>query len=152
MPVVGFGTSRLEGEELEAALRAALEAGYAHVDTAEGYGNEETIGEVLADYDRDDVFLTSKVLPTNLDDESVIRACEASLERLGTEHPDLYLTHWPNPAISLRETPHAMATLHEEGLVRNVGVSNFSAYQPSAAHHVSDAPIATNQIESHPCH
>ncbi|MFB6150190.1 MAG: aldo/keto reductase [Haloarculaceae archaeon] len=150
LPMVGFGTYDIDGEDLKRGLRAALDAGYTHVDTAEGYHNEAEIGEVLAEYDRDEIFLTSKVLPKNLNYDSVIEACEASLERLGTDYLDLYLIHWPNPAISLRETLHAMARLHDRGLVRNVGVSNFSAYQLSCAHHVSDVPIAVNQIEFHP--
>jgi diketogulonate reductase-like aldo/keto reductase len=90
------------------------------------------------------------VLPKNLDYESVMASCRATLDRLGVDALDLYLVHWPNPAISLRETLSAMARLHDEGLVRNVGVSNFSAYQLSCAHHVSDVPIAVNQIEFHP--
>ena len=150
LPMVGVGTWQLQGDTVEQSVRAGLDAGYTHVDTAEGYHNEAAIGDALADYDRDDVFLTSKVLPKHLDYESVIASCEASLDRLGTDYLDLYLIHWPNPAISLRETLRAMAHLHEEGLVRNVGVSNFSAYQLSAAHHVSPVPIAVNQIEYHP--
>ncbi|WP_276270673.1 aldo/keto reductase [Haloarcula litorea] len=148
LPMVGLGTWNLDdpGE----SVRAGLDAGYGHVDTAEGYRNEAAIGEALADYDREDVFLTSKVLPKHLDYESVIESCEASLDRLGTDYLDLYLVHWPNPAISLRETMDAMAHLRDEGLVRNVGVSNFSAYQLSCARHVSDVPIAVNQIEYHP--
>ncbi|MFC7169050.1 aldo/keto reductase [Halobium salinum] len=150
MPMVGVGTWDLEGETVRESVRAALDAGYTHVDTAEGYMNEAEIGETLAEYDRDDLFLTSKVLPKNLGYESVLRACRDSLDRLDTDYLDLYLIHWPNPAISLRETMDAMARLHEEGLVRNVGVSNFSAYQLSAANHVSDVPVAVNQIEFHP--
>ncbi|WP_434737254.1 aldo/keto reductase [Haloarcula montana] len=150
LPMVGIGTWQLQGDTLAQSVRAGLDAGYGHVDTAEGYHNEATIGEALADYDREDVFLTSKVLPKHLDYESVITSCEASLERLGTDYLDLYLVHWPNPAISLRETLQAMSHLHEEGLVRNVGVSNFSAYQLSTAHHISPVPIAVNQIEYHP--
>jgi len=150
LPAVGVGTWNIEGDTVREAVRAGLDAGYAHVDTAEGYKNEAEIGEALAEYDRDDVFLTSKVLPKNLAYESVLQSCEATLERLGTDYLDLYLIHWPNPAVSLRETLDAMATLHDEGTVRNVGVSNFSAYQLSCAHHVSDVPIAVNQIEYHP--
>jgi diketogulonate reductase-like aldo/keto reductase len=150
LPVVGAGTWDIQGDTVRDSVRAALDAGYAHVDTAEGYTNESEIGDVLADYDRDDVFLTSKVLPKNLGYEDVLRSCEASLDRLGTDYLDLYLVHWPNPAISLRETLSAMEKLHDEGKVRNVGVSNFSAYQLSAAHHVSEVPIAVNQIEYHP--
>jgi diketogulonate reductase-like aldo/keto reductase len=150
LPALGLGTYDLDDEQTAESVRTALDAGYTHIDTAEGYHNEAVIGDVLAEYDRDDVFLTSKVLPKHLDYESVIASCEASLDRLGTDYLDLYLIHWPNPAISLRETLRAMARLHDRGLVRNIGVSNFSAYQLSCAHHVSEVPIAVNQIEFHP--
>ena len=152
LPALGLGTYDLDDSETADSVRAALDAGYGHVDTAEGYMNEAAIGDALAasDVDRDDVFLTSKVLAKNLNYESVIDSCEASLDRLGVDYLDLYLIHWPNPAISLRETLRAMAELRERGLVRDVGVSNFSAYQLSCAHHVSDVPIAVNQIEFHP--
>jgi diketogulonate reductase-like aldo/keto reductase len=150
LPMVGVGTWDLHDETAIEAVRAGIDAGCTHVDTAEGYHNEDAVGDALAAYDREEIFLTSKVLAKNLDYESVVAACRDSLDRLGTDYLDLYLIHWPNPAISLRETLSAMATLHEEGLVRNVGVSNFSAYQLSCAHHVSDVPIAVNQIEFHP--
>ena len=152
LPALGLGTYDLDDDETADSVRAALDAGYGHIDTAEGYHNEEAIGDALAesDVDRDDVFLTSKVLAKNLNYESVIESCETSLDRLGTDYLDLYLIHWPNPAISLRETLQAMAELRDRGLVRDVGVSNFSAYQLSCAHHVSDVPIAVNQIEFHP--
>ncbi len=150
LPALGLGTYDLDDDQTTGSVRAALEAGYAHIDTAEGYHNEAAIGDVLAEYDRDDAFLTSKVLAKNLNYESLIASCEASLDRLGTDYLDLYLIHWPNPAISLRESLRAMAELRERGLVRDVGVSNFSAYQLSCAHHVSDVPIAVNQIEFHP--
>jgi diketogulonate reductase-like aldo/keto reductase len=150
LPTVGLGTWNLRDETAKASVRAALDAGYTHLDCAEGYHNEAEIGEVIAEYDREDLFLTSKVLAKNLDYESVVEACRDSLSRLGTDYLDLYMIHWPNPAISLRETLSAMATLQEDGLVRTVGVSNFSAYQLSCAHHVSDVPIVVNQIEFHP--
>ncbi|ELZ31857.1 aldo/keto reductase [Halorubrum distributum JCM 9100] len=152
LPALGLGTYDLSDGETADSVRAALDAGYAHIDTAEGYMNEAAVGDALAasGVDRDDVFLTSKVLAKNLNYESVIESCEASLDRLGTDYLDLYLIHWPNPAISLRETLRAMAELRERGLVRDVGVSNFSAYQLSCAHHISDVPIAVNQIEFHP--
>jgi diketogulonate reductase-like aldo/keto reductase len=85
------------------------------------YGNEAAVGEALAEYDREEVFLTSKVLPEHLGYESLIGACEASLDRLGTDHLDRYPIHWPNPTVSLRETLDAMALLSDRGLVRNVG-------------------------------
>lgn len=150
MPIIGAGTWDLEGNTARESVRAALEAGYTHIDTAEGYMNEAEIGDVLTDYDREELFLTSKVLPSNLNYESVLDACDASLDRLGTDYLDLYLIHWPNPAISLRETLHAMEQLVNEGKVRNIGVSNFSVYQLSAAQHIANIPIAVNQIEYHP--
>jgi len=146
---VGFGTYDIGAEDFREALRAALEAGYTHIDTAEGYMNESEIGEVIAEYDREKLFLTSKVLPKNLNYESVLASCEASLDRLGTDYLDLYLIHWPNPAISLRETFDALAKLRAEGKVRNVGVSNFSIYQLDVAHHVADVRIAVSTSPEH---
>jgi len=150
LPVVGKGTYELEGETVQEPVEIALESGYTHVDTAEGYMNEAALGEVLAEHDREDLLLTSKVLPKHLNYESVIETAKQTLADLGTDYLDLYLIHWPNPAISVRETMDAMATLKAEGLVRNVGVSNFSRYQLSAAQHVADVPIAVNQIEFNP--
>lgn len=150
LPTVGLGTWDLHGETVRGSIDAAIDAGYTHFDTAEGYENEAAVGDALAEYDREEVFLTSKALPKHLGYESLVEACEASLDRLGTEYLDLYLIHWPNPAISLRETLDAMALLHERGLVRNVGVSNFDPYRLSAALHITDVPIAVNQIELHP--
>ena len=152
LPVVGFGTWDLSKEEVREVLPVALDHGYTHVDTAEGYQNEEAIGEVLAKYDREEAFLTSKVLASNLHYESVLDALSASLTALGVEALDLYLIHWPNPAISLRETLQALERAHEEGLVRNVGVSNFSLYQLKFAQKIADVPIAVNQVECHPWH
>ena len=152
LPVVGFGTWDLSREEVREVLPVALDHGYTHVDTAEGYQNEEAIGEVLSAYDREEAFLTSKVLASNLHYESVLDALSASLTALGVEALDLYLIHWPNPAISLRETLQALERAHEEGLVRNVGVSNFSLYQLKFAQKIADVPIAVNQVECHPWH
>ncbi len=150
LPQLGFGTYGLDGEMTTEAVRAALDAGYTHIDTAEGYENEREVGEAVAEVPREDVFLTSKVLPKHLGYDGLIQACERSLDRLDTEYLDLYLIHWPNPAVSLRESLDAMATLVDRGLVRNVGVSNFTAYQLDCALHISDVPIAVNQIEFHP--
>jgi len=112
LPMVGVGTWDIGGETVKDSVHTGLEAGYTQVDTAEGYKNEAEIGEVLVDYDHDDLFLTSKVLPKNLNYDSLIASCHDSLDRLGTDYLDLYLIHWPNPAISLRESLDAMATLH----------------------------------------
>ena len=150
MPAIGLGTWDLDDGTAQASIHASIDAGCTHVDTAEGYENEAAVGDALAEHDREDLFVTTKVLPGNLHYDDLIPACEASLDRLGLEYLDLYLIHWPNPAVSLRESLHAMATLHDRGLVRNVGVSNFSVYQLRNAQWISDVPIACNQIEFHP--
>jgi diketogulonate reductase-like aldo/keto reductase len=152
LPVVGFGTWDQDETDVHDALPVALDHGYTHIDTAEGYQNEPAIGEVLSQYDRSDLFVTSKVLPSNLHYESVLDSLTSSLEALGLETLDLYLIHWPNPAISLRETLQALGRAHEEGLVRNVGVSNFGVYELKVAQRIADVPIAANQFECHPWH
>ena len=150
IPVIAYGTWDIAEENVGKNVEIALKTGYNHIDTAEGYHNEAGIGEVLKDYDRDELFITSKVLPSNLNYESVIKACKRSLEKLGTDYLDLYLIHWPNPAISLRETLQAMKYLVDEGLVKNIGVSNFSVYQLKAALKITQVPITVNQVEFHP--
>jgi diketogulonate reductase-like aldo/keto reductase len=150
LPVVGYGTWDLTDADVRSSLPVALDAGYTHIDTAEGYQNEGAIGDVIAEHDRDDLFLTSKVLPSNLHYESLLASLEASLDRLGVDALDLYLVHWLNPAISLRDTLRALERAHEQGLVRNIGVSNFSAYQLHFARRIAEVPIAVNQIEVHP--
>lgn len=150
LPTVGLGTWNIGGETVRSSVESALDVGYTHIDTAEGYGNEAVIGEAIADINRDDLFLTSKVLPKNLHYGGVIEALDASLQRLGTDYLDLYLIHWPNPAISLRETLNALETLYEAGKVRHIGVSNFTGYQLSVAQHITNVPIEVNQIEFHP--
>lgn len=150
LPVVGFGTYDIPPTETTAAVETALDAGYRHIDCAEGYGNESEVGAALAGYDRSELFVTSKVVPSNLHYDTLISACHDSIERLGTSYLDLYLIHWPNPAVSLRETLDAMATLHDDGLVRHVGVSNFSRYQLKFARRISEIPISVLQTEIHP--
>ena len=150
IPVIAYGTWDIKEENVGAKVDIALKAGYNHIDTAEGYHNEAGIGETLKNYEREELFITSKVLPSNLNYESVIKACKSSLERLGTDYLDLYLIHWPNPAISLRETLQAMKYLRDQGLVKNIGVSNFSVYQLKVALKITPVPITVNQVEFHP--
>ena len=150
IPEIGFGTWNLAGKTVLQSVEEALEAGYNHIDTAEGYSNESEIGEVLKNYDRSKLFLTSKVLPSNLNYENVINSCKKSLEKLNTSYLDLYLIHWPNPAISLRETLWAMNSLYEKNLVKSIGVSNFSLYQLKIAQKISPLPLTVNQVEFHP--
>lgn len=149
IPVVGFGTAVL-GEKLENSVRNALDNGYTYLDTAEGYHNEERLGKILKDYDRENLFITSKVLPSNLNYGQVLESCDRSLAKLGTSYLDLYLIHWPNPAISLRETLNAFKKLYDSGKIKNIGVSNFNLYQLRVARRISEVPISINQVEFHP--
>jgi len=152
MPLIGFGTWNLKDQTLEESLQTALDKGYTHIDTSEGYKNEAVIGRVLQGYNRDRLFLTSKVVPTNLHYDDVLQSVDQSLDKLGTDYLDLYLIHWPNPAISLRETLLAFAKLLKTGRVKSIGVSNFNKYQLRIARKVTNVPISVNQVEFHPWH
>lgn len=133
------------------ALRAGLDAGMTHVDTAEMYGNgrsEQIVGEAIAGR-REDVFLASKVLPGNASYDGTLRACERSLERLGTDWLDLYMLHWPG-SHPLAETMRALEKLVAEKLVRFVGVSNFDLRELMAAEAaMRNERIAFNQVLYH---
>src|SRR5215831_14166991 len=129
VPVIGFGTWNMEQDDRRsaiAAIRRALDLGMVHVDTAELYGSgqvERIVGEAIAGR-RDQVFLVSKVLPRNASYAGTIKACEASLGRLGTDHLDAYLLHWREDK-PLAETFRAFEALREQGKIRAWGVSNF---------------------------
>ncbi len=144
VPVIGFGTWLYSGGH--GVLRRAAELDCGLVDTAELYGNEELVGAEIAPI-RDQVFLATKVSPENLGLADVINHCLASLERLQTATIDLYQVHWPNPAIPINETMRGMRHLVEQGLVRYVGVSNFSVSQMEAAQAaLGDIPLVSNQV------
>ncbi len=150
MPVLGLGTWQLVGSKCERIVGKALELGYRHFDTAELYGNESEIGRAIAQVDRASLFLTSKVSSENLRTNDVIRACQRSLERLGTSYLDLYLIHWPNDEIPIEETMDGMQYLVEEGMVRSLGVSNFDVGRLQEAMDASEVPICNDQVEYHP--
>jgi diketogulonate reductase-like aldo/keto reductase len=121
------------------------------IDTAEMYGAghaEEIVGKAIKPFPREQVFIVSKVLPENLHYSDVIKAAESSLKRLKTERIDLYLIHFPNPEIPLRETMEAMEKLVERNLVRLIGVSNFNVAQVEEARScLSKNDIVVNQVE-----
>jgi len=158
MPTYGIGTWGMGGRtrpdstrdvEDIAALRAALEAGVRHIDTAEMYGDghaEELICEAIKGFDRGRLFIASKVLGHHLRREELLTAAEVSLRRLATEYLDLYMIHHPNDDVPIAETMEAMDALVRRGLVRHVGVSNFSAGRLAAAQAVSPQPIVANQV------
>ena len=152
--VLGIGTWNMEHDSRKAAItaiRRAIELGMVHVDTAELYGHgkvETMVGEAMADA-RDRIFLVSKVLPRNATYAGTIKACEASLARLGTDHLDCYLLHWRGE-IPLAETFRAFETLREQGKIRAWGVSNFDdADLAEAEALVGPGKIACNQVLYH---
>ena len=154
VPVIGQGTWNLErGDEAKAvaALRRGLELGMTHVDTAEMYGRgaaERRIAKAIAGR-RDEVFLVSKVLPENSSRAGTLRACERSLERLATDHLDLYLLHWRG-APPLEETVSAFEQLRADGKIRAWGVSNFDVEDlDELAKLAPIESIACNQVLYH---
>jgi len=152
IPSLGFGTFQLSGDRCRSAVKTALESGYRHVDTAEYYENEAAVGAAIRDsnVDREDIFLTTKVWRSNLRHDDVIDAAEASLDRLGVEYADLLLAHWPHPRAPVEETLGAMDGLCERGLIRHIGVSNFTQAQLSEAESVAQSDIVTDQVLYHP--
>ncbi|HEX6280601.1 MAG TPA: aldo/keto reductase [Nitrososphaera sp.] len=158
VPVIGMGTWMIEGRSRNhdkhaiEALLLGLELGMNHIDTAEMYGNgraEELVAEAV-DGQREQVFLVSKVLPSNASYQGTLKACERSLKRLKTDFIDLYLLHWPSSRHPIEETIQAMEKLVDEGLIRFIGVSNFDVGQLREAQNaLKKYKIACNQVLYH---
>ena len=149
VPSLGLGTYRLTGEACVGAVSLGLSIGYRHIDTAQMYGNESEVGRGMEDsgVGRDEIFLTTKVWPSDYAHDRVISKTRESLNKLRTGHVDLLLMHWPGDGVPLGETLGAMRELQEEGAVRHVGVSNFS---PSLVEGASGyADVFCNQVEYH---
>src|SRR5713101_2386800 len=154
VPALGQGSASLgQGRRPEAAeeeaLRTGLSLGMTLIDTAEMYGDgrsEKLIGGVIAGQ-RDRVFVTSKVSPNHVTGNAVARACDASLARLGTDHLDLYLLHWPSRDADLASIVAAFESLRAVGKIRAWGVSNFKVSDMEDLFHVSHGDrCATNQV------
>jgi len=152
VPSIGLGTWRLTGKTCRQSVLAALELGYRHVDTAQGYGNERQVGEAIrdSDVDREDVFVTTKLTRGNRRHDDVHRSVEESLIKLDTEYLDLLLIHWPDLRVPLRETLGAMDELVDAGTVRNIGVSNFDLDRFHRARELSEHDLLTNQVQYNP--
>ena len=150
IPALGLGTWNLRGAECVRVVQKAISLGYTHIDTAEMYRNEEEIGKAIRKTERGQLFITSKVWYDNLPRSSLLKACKNSLRRLNTDYLDLYLIHWPNQSIPMQESIEALAQLHHEGNVRNIGVSNFTERHLESARQLTSAPISVNQVEFHP--
>lgn len=152
IPALGFGTYRLGDDEAERMVSEALRIGYRHIDTAQMYGNEAGVGRAIrgSGVDRGEIFLTTKVWPHNFERENLLSSMQESLDKLGMDHVDLVLLHWPSGSVPLSETISALNESGERGDTRYIGVSNFSPDLLLEAAGMSDAPIINNQVEYHP--
>jgi len=153
VPMVGQGTWRIEGGDNRRAIEAlqlGLDLGLSHIDTAEFYGEGKVEEEIVAkviEGRREEVFLVSKVWPSNASYDGTLKACKRSLKRLKTEWLDLYLLHWPSDQHPIKETMRAMEKLVDDGLIRFMGVSNFSLTQLKQAEKaLPKYRIACNQV------
>ncbi|MCH7228266.1 aldo/keto reductase [Haloferula sp. A504] len=149
VPTLGMGTYELEGRACREAVTAALEMGYRHIDTARAYGNEASVGAAIAESGilRDRLFITSKVWFDKLRPDDVLSEVDASLRSLRTDYLDLALIHWPNEEIPLADTLTTFKRLRDEGIIRHVGVSNFTPELLDQA--LRAGPIFCNQVEYH---
>lgn len=151
VPRLGFGTFQLAGEDAYRSVRTALDVGYRHIDTAQGYANEAEVGRAIDDapVDRDEVFVTTKLKPSNAAAADVRASTEQSLRELRTDRVELLLLHWPAEHVApLEETLEAMTAVRDAGLTRSIGVSNFPSKLLQRAFEL--APIVTDQVEHHP--
>ena len=148
MPEIGFGTYKLTGHAALTAVEYALEAGYRHIDTAQFYGNEEEVGQAVrnAGIDRDHIFITTKVFPSDFN--RLPQATEESLRKLKTDYVDLLLLHWPSDEESNKIAINYLNEMLGKGFTRYIGVSNFNIKLLQLA--TSIAPVACNQVEYHP--
>ena len=156
MPILGFGVFQIPVEETQAAVEAALEAGYRHLDTAASYGNEEAVGAAIkaSGIAREELFVTTKLWIQHAPEGSVYddskRAFRNSLDRLGLDYLDLYLIH--QPLGDYYSEWRAMQDLNKEGLARAIGVSNFHADRLVDLIDHNEIVPAVNQVETHPFH
>lgn len=153
IPQIGLGVWKTPNDSAVTAVQAALEAGYRHIDTAAVYENEEGVGRGIraSGVARDEIFLTTKVWNENQGYDSTLRALDESLERLGQDYIDLYLIHWPSPWRGRYvETWQALIKAREDGRVRSVGVSNFTAEHLDRVIAETGVTPVLNQIELHP--
>jgi diketogulonate reductase-like aldo/keto reductase len=160
IPILGLGTWEMGGrqspdysqDEREIrAIKKAIELGMTHIDTAERYADghaEELVREAIKGLNRDDLFITTKVWHNHLRQKDLIDSMKASLTRLDLDYVDLFLIHWPNPEIPLKETMGALELCVDEGWTRFIGVSNFSANLfDEAQGYLKGHKLVANQVE-----
>lgn len=152
LPAIGFGTYPMTGTDGVAAIRSAIEVGYRLIDTAVNYDNEREVGEAIrrAGIPREELVVTSKLPGRDHAYDDAIASVHGSLERLGLAYVDLHLIHWPNPSRGQYvDAWRALVDLREQGLVRSIGVSNFTAAQLERIIEATGVTPSVNQIELH---
>ena len=153
MPQLGFGVFLVPADEVVEPVRSALDAGYRLIDTATLYGNEEGVGQAIAEsgVPRDEVFVTTKVWNSDQGYDRTLRAFDHSVKQLGLDVLDLYLIHWPTPERDLyADTWRALERIYADGRVRAIGVSNFTVAHLDRIASEGTVTPAVNQIELHP--
>ncbi|HMH93120.1 MAG TPA: aldo/keto reductase [Streptosporangiaceae bacterium] len=155
IPQFGFGVFLVKPAETAQAVSTALEAGYRHIDTAEGYGNEKEVGEAIAQsgLDRSDVYVTTKLGNGAHRPDDARRAFDASLKALGSDYVDLFLIHWPLPTRYDGDYVSTWQTLEEfyrDGRAKSIGVSNFQPHHLRRLHQECEITPAVDQIEVSP--
>ena len=155
IPLLGFGTWQLEGDDARRMVREVLRIGYRHIDTAWIYKNEKAVGDGIADavaegiVSREDVFVTTKIWVEHFHRDALLRQAEESAISLGLT-PDLLLLHWPKTTPTFEETLGALNAAKDEGLTKSIGLSNFPSKEFRQAQGLSKAKLITNQVEHHP--
>lgn len=152
IPALGFGTFRMPGEDVMRVVPKAIELGFRHIDTAQIYGNEAEVGAAIqqSGVSRGDIFLTTKVWVDKFAPDAFALSVDESLKKLKTDYVDLLLLHWPQSDVPLSSRMESLNAVKQAGKVRNIGISNFNIAMMDEAATLSEAPIATNQVELHP--
>jgi diketogulonate reductase-like aldo/keto reductase len=150
IPILGLGTWELKGKKCEDSVKAALNMGYSHIDTADYYQNHRSVGNAIKGFERKNLFITTKIWPPQLAYDQVLEAFERFLKELGTSYVDLLLIHWRDARVPLKETFRAFRKLADENKIRACGVSNFTIDDLNDAKKATDLPITVNQVEFHP--
>lgn len=154
IPQIGYGTWNRDGQAAYDGVKSALEIGYRHIDTAEGYNNEEFVGKAIVDSGiaRRDIFLATKVAPESFAPGQIMGHVEASLEKLQTSQVDMLYLHYPaiNDEYDIEDYMAQFAEVYDKGLTKNLAVSNFTIrHIKRAIELLGDRQLMTNQVEIH---